>query len=117
MTDKLETLLDDLGLLLAEGATGINLFSLGLQTGEAPELWNIDHPDRIASLHQSFVNAGSDIISSNGFGGTHYPLALHKAGHRVAELNTADGPVFRTRQSSLTAPAHQHLRVRETIHP
>ncbi|ASJ75598.1 betaine--homocysteine S-methyltransferase [Granulosicoccus antarcticus] len=88
MTDKLKTLLDDRGLLLADGATGTNLFALGLQTGDSPELWNIDHPERITSLHRSFVNAGSDIILTNSFGGTHYRLGLHKAGHRVAELNT-----------------------------
>ncbi len=89
MTNKLQSLLDERGLLLADGATGTNLFAVGLQTGDAPELWNIDHPDRIANLHRSFVDAGSDIILTNSFGGTHYRLALHKAGHRVAELNSA----------------------------
>ena len=82
-------MLDERGILLADGATGTNLFAVGLQTGDAPELWNIDHPDRIANLHRSFVKAGSDIILTNSFGGTHYRLALHKAGHRVAELNSA----------------------------
>ena len=77
------------GLLLADGATGTNLFAVGLQTGDAPELWNIDHPDRISALHRSFVEAGSDIILTNSFGGTHYRLALHDSAHRVAELNTA----------------------------
>jgi len=89
MDNKLKNLLDERGLLLADGATGTNLFAVGLQTGDAPELWNIDHPERIANLHRSFVDAGSDIILTNSFGGTHYRLALHKAGHRVAELNSA----------------------------
>ena len=87
MTNKLSKLLASRGVLLADGATGTNLFGMGLQTGDAPELWNIDHPDRITKLHQSFVDAGSDIIHTNSFGGTHYRLALHNAGHRVAELN------------------------------
>lgn len=89
MTDILQTLLEQRGLLLADGATGTNLFAMGLQTGDAPELWNIDHPDRIANLHRSFVDAGSDIILTNSFGGTHYRLALHGAEQRVVELNGA----------------------------
>jgi len=87
MENRLKKLLDERGLLLADGATGTNLFAVGLQTGDAPELWNIDHPERIAHLHRSFVEAGSDIILTNSFGGTHFRLALHKADDRVFELN------------------------------
>ena len=43
----LETLIAERGFLLADGATGTNLFEMGLQTGDAPEPWNADHPDRI----------------------------------------------------------------------
>ncbi len=76
-------------ILLADGATGTNLFAAGLQTGDPPELWNIDFPDRIRALHQSFVDAGSDIVLTNSFGGTHYRLKLHDSQDRVAELNQA----------------------------
>ena len=95
MTNKLNDLIAERGLLLADGATGTNLFAVGLQTGDAPELWNIEYPDRISDLHRSFVDAGSDIILTNSFGGTHYRLALHKAGHRVAELNIAAAKLAR----------------------
>ena len=95
MKNSLNKLLDERGLLLADGATGTNLFAVGLQTGDAPELWNLDHPERISDLHRSFVNAGSDIILTNSFGGTHYRLALHKAGHRVKELNNAAAKLAR----------------------
>lgn len=89
MTNPLQDLLNERGVLLADGATGTNLFAAGLQTGDAPELWNIDHPDRITTLHQNFIDAGSDIILTNTFGGTSYRLNLHNAGHRVNELNVA----------------------------
>jgi 5-methyltetrahydrofolate--homocysteine methyltransferase len=85
----LATALAEKGYLLADGATGTNLFTMGLQTGDAPELWNLDYPQRIRAHYQSFVDAGSDIILSNTFGGTHFRLALHNAEHRVAELNAA----------------------------
>ena len=73
--------------LLADGATGSNLFDVGLVSGEAPELWNFAHPDRIRALHRSFVEAGADIILTNSFGGTRYRLKLHQAEARVREIN------------------------------
>jgi methionine synthase I (cobalamin-dependent) len=73
--------------LLADGATGTNLFDMGLTSGDAPELWNADHPDRIRALHRSFVDAGADVILTNSFGANARRLALHKAEGRVQELN------------------------------
>ena len=81
--------------LLADGAIGTNLFEVGLQTGDAPELWNVDHPDRVVALHESFVAAGSDIVLTNSFGGTRYRLALHGADRRVRELNVAAATLAR----------------------
>ena len=88
-TNALQKALAEKGYLLADGATGTNLFTMGLQTGDAPELWNVDYPERIQAHYQSFVDAGSDIVLSNTFGGTHFRLALHNAQDRVAELNAA----------------------------
>jgi 5-methyltetrahydrofolate--homocysteine methyltransferase len=73
--------------LLADGATGTNLFAMGLASGEAPELWNAAHPDRVRSLHQAFVDAGADIILTDSFGGNRRRLALHGLAGRVRELN------------------------------
>ncbi len=83
----IENLLSERGWLLADGATGTNLFDRGLTSGEAPELWNTDRPDEIRRLHQSFVDAGADIILTNTFGGTSRRLRLHNAHTRVHELN------------------------------
>ena len=87
MTDRLTTLLAERPWLLADGATGSNLFERGLQSGDAPELWNSDHPERIAELQRAFVEAGADIILTNSFGGTRHRLKLHRAEDRVDELN------------------------------
>lgn len=73
--------------LLADGATGTNLFAMGLTSGDAPEMWNIEHPDRIRALHQGFVDAGSDIILTNSFGGNARRLMLHGMQDRVREIN------------------------------
>jgi methionine synthase I (cobalamin-dependent) len=82
--------------LLADGATGSNLFDVGLMSGDAPELWNFEHPDRIAHLHRSFVEAGADIILTNSFGGTRYRLKLHQAENQVAEINLAAARIARS---------------------
>ena len=81
--------------LLADGATGSNLFDAGLMSGDAPELWNTEHPERITKLHQDFVDAGADIILTNSFGGTVYRLKLHNAQSRMAELNTRAAQIAR----------------------
>ena len=91
----LQQLLNERGVLLADGATGSNLFEMGLQTGDSPELWNDIHPDRISRLYQSFIDAGSDIILTNSFGGTRYRLKLHDADDRVEELNVKAAQIAR----------------------
>jgi 5-methyltetrahydrofolate--homocysteine methyltransferase len=75
--------------LLADGATGTNYFQMGLESGDAPELWNFDHPDRVRSLHRRFIEAGADIILTNTFGGSRHRLKLHNAQGRVREINIA----------------------------
>jgi 5-methyltetrahydrofolate--homocysteine methyltransferase len=87
MSDRFQRLLAQRPYLLADGATGTNLFDIGLAAGDAPELWNVDHPDRIEKLHRDMIAAGADIILTNSFGGSSYRLKLHKAENRVAELN------------------------------
>src|SRR5271166_3607032 len=83
----LQTLLAEGRPLLADGATGTNLFAMGLAAGETPELWNADHPDRIRALHRAFVDAGADIVLTNSFGGNRRRLALHGLDARARELN------------------------------
>ncbi|MGH6681346.1 MAG: homocysteine S-methyltransferase family protein, partial [Bradyrhizobium sp.] len=75
--------------LLADGAMGSNLFARGLTSGEAPELWNTEHPQQVRELQRSFIEAGADIILTNSFGGNRHRLKLHKSENRVAELNGA----------------------------
>ncbi|MDE4302822.1 betaine--homocysteine S-methyltransferase [Phaeobacter gallaeciensis] len=89
MTNTFIQLLQDKDVLLADGATGTNLFNMGLQSGDAPELWNTDEPKKIMALYQGSVDAGSDQFLTNSFGGTAARLKLHDAQGRVRELNRA----------------------------
>jgi methionine synthase I (cobalamin-dependent) len=81
--------------LLADGATGTNLFEMGLSSGESPELWNLERPDRIFALHKSFVDAGADIILTNSFGGNRRRLMLHQLEGRAHELNRTAAEIAR----------------------
>lgn len=94
-TNPLADLLAEKGVLLADGATGTSLFAMGLEAGEAPELWNEDRPENITKLHQDFVDAGADIILTNSFGGTRHRLKLHQAQDRVHELNRKAAEIAR----------------------
>ena len=89
MRTDLQTLLDTRAWILADGATGTNLFNAGLEAGEAPELWNVDRPDAVRALYRGAVEAGSDLFLTNSFGGTSARLKLHDAQDRVYELNRA----------------------------
>jgi 5-methyltetrahydrofolate--homocysteine methyltransferase len=75
--------------LLADGATGTNYFQMGLESGDAPEMWNLEHADLVRDLHRRFIAAGADIILTNSFGGNRHRLKLHNAQDRVREINIA----------------------------
>lgn len=87
MSDALTTLLKSRDWLLADGATGTNLFNMGLSSGDAPEFWNEDEPDKIRALYKGAVDAGSDIFLTNSFGGNASRLKLHGAEKRAGELS------------------------------
>ena len=87
MTSLLEKLLGERDWLLADGATGTNLFALGLEHGDAPESWNLHAPDKVRQHYRGFIEAGSDIILTNSFGGTANRLKLHKLDDQVYEVN------------------------------
>ena len=89
MSDLLQKMLSERPWLLADGATGTNFFTVGLPTGHAPELWNLDEPDKVRDQYRSFVDAGSDIFLTNSFGGTRNRLKLHQAEDQVAEVSMA----------------------------
>ena len=87
MTNALSKMLAEKDFLLADGATGTNLFNMGLQSGDAPELWNVDEPAKITALYKGSVDAGSDLFLTNTFGGNASRLKLHGSEKRVRELN------------------------------
>ncbi|MDE0345783.1 MAG: betaine--homocysteine S-methyltransferase [Boseongicola sp.] len=95
MSDHLNLHLETCDWLLADGATGTNLFNMGLSAGEAPEFWNVERPNDIRKLYQDSVDAGSDLFLTNSFGGNASRLKLHDGQGRVRELNRAAAEIGR----------------------
>ncbi len=93
--NALTRLLKSRDWLLADGATGTNLFNMGLSSGDAPEMWNVDEPAKITALYKGSVDAGSDLFLTNTFGGNASRLKLHDAQARVHELNKAGAEIAR----------------------
>lgn len=96
MHNPLSNLIRTKGWCVADGATGTNLFNRGLETGYPPELWSVERPDDVIWLHQGFLQAGSDLILTNSFGGTGFRLKLHNAQDRARALNIAAAKLART---------------------
>ena len=92
--------------LLADGATGTNYFQMGLVSGDAPEMWNIEHPERVRSLHRQFIEAGADIVLTNSFGGNRHRLKLHEAQDRVREINIAAAQNARVEADAAGRPVY-----------
>jgi 5-methyltetrahydrofolate--homocysteine methyltransferase len=85
----LDELIAERGHLVIDGAMGTELFARGLPPGDAPERMNLDMAEAVQAVHRAYVEAGSDIILTNSFGGTKYRLALHDLDDRVVEINAA----------------------------
>jgi len=82
-------------ILLSDGAWGTFLQATGLKPGECPELWNITHRNEVMKIAESYVQAGSDIIETNSFGGSVFKLSQYGLGDRVYELNKAAASISR----------------------
>lgn len=92
--DRLAELVARSGTVLGDGAMGTMLQLAGLTEG-APERWNVERPEVVLAIHRAYVEAGSDFISSNTFGGTRNRLELDGLADRLAELNEAGARLAR----------------------
>lgn len=93
--DPLQKLLQSESYILLDGAMGTMLMAMGLEQGHPPEEWNVSYPDRVLGVHEGYIAAGSRLILTNTFGGTHFRLKLHGLDQRVGELNHAAAQLAR----------------------
>ena len=75
--------------LLGDGAMGTQLMIAGLEQGNSGEAWNLTHPDRVLAIQRRYVEAGSDCLLTNTFGGSRIMLNRHGIAEDVAAAFTA----------------------------
>ena len=83
------------GLFLLDGAMGTQLIGLGIEPGKCSELLNFESPGLVLRIHNSYLNAGSDAILTNTFGGNGITLARHGLEERVADINSTGAQLAR----------------------
>ena len=89
MTNDLKNRLAGGDIVLADGAMGTQLQGEGLGPGEAPEAWNLTRPETLEKIAAAYIQAGSDLVHTNSFGGSPLKLAAHGLADRCEKINQA----------------------------
>jgi methionine synthase I (cobalamin-dependent) len=87
MHPTLQKLLETQTPAIIDGAWGTELQKQGLKPGESPEVLNLENPEMVLAVASSYVEAGSQIILTNTFGGNRFVLERHGLENRMAEIN------------------------------
>jgi len=81
--------------LLGDGAMGTQLMLAGLEQGNCGEAWNLSHPEKVLAIQRRYVEAGSDCLITNTFGGSRIMLNRHSEADHVVEVNRAGVEIAR----------------------
>lgn len=76
-------------VLLGDGAMGTQLQQAGLEPGGCGEFWNVEYPERVMTIQEGYVEAGSDCLITNTFGGCRIMLERHGHGDDAVAINRA----------------------------
>jgi len=87
--------LSEPGIIILDGATGTQLQQMGLPAGKAPELWNLENPEAVKKHYRAYIEAGSDAILTNSFGGTRPRLDMEGSGDLTHDINMAAAKLAR----------------------
>ncbi len=74
------------GFVLLDGGTGSNLQEHGMQAGDCPETWILEHPDVFVKLQKGYIGAGSDVLYAPTFTCSRIKLAEYGLEERQREL-------------------------------
>jgi 5-methyltetrahydrofolate--homocysteine methyltransferase len=91
--------------IVADGAMGTMLMANGLEFGDPPELWNLEHPEVIRRVQRAYLGAGAQVLLTNTFGGSRLRLDLHGRADRVEQLNRTAAVLARVEADAADHPA------------
>jgi 5-methyltetrahydrofolate--homocysteine methyltransferase len=74
-------------IAILDGAMGTMLQSSGMDPGQCPEWFGVNHPEILSDIHYQYIQAGADIIQANTFGANRIKLAEYGLADRVEEIN------------------------------
>jgi 5-methyltetrahydrofolate--homocysteine methyltransferase len=75
----------DTATLVLDGAMGTQLMAFGARGNN--ELWGVEHPEELKSIHRAYIDAGSTAVVTDTFGGSRVKLDKAGLGDRTVELN------------------------------
>jgi 5-methyltetrahydrofolate--homocysteine methyltransferase len=82
-------------VVLLDGGMGTALMKQGLPAGTPGELWNLERPDAVRAVHAQYLEAGSEVVQTNTFGGTTLRLESHGLKDRFEDINLAGARLAR----------------------
>lgn len=83
------------GVFFLDGAMGTQLFAAGATPGACNDRLNIESPEIVAGVHQSYLDAGADAVITNTFGANALSLRRHGLEDRTFAINQAGAKVAR----------------------
>jgi 5-methyltetrahydrofolate--homocysteine methyltransferase len=78
-----------------DGAMGTELIARGFGAGTCNDYLNIESPNIVLDIHQSYLRAGSDAVLTNTFGANKYGLGRHKLTAELEKINAAGAQIAR----------------------
>ena len=87
--NKIQKKLQEKGTLFVDGAWGTMMQNAGLKAGECPELWNLEHSEKVFEIAKAYADLGVDLIETNSFGGSRFKLGNFGLGDKAFEINKA----------------------------
>jgi homocysteine S-methyltransferase len=77
------------GGMVFDGAMGTALYERGILYTQSFDHACLAQPELVRQVHESYLRAGADVLSSNSFGANRHRLALHGLHAEVERINRA----------------------------
>ncbi|HEY5026982.1 MAG TPA: bifunctional homocysteine S-methyltransferase/methylenetetrahydrofolate reductase [Candidatus Angelobacter sp.] len=105
------------GPVLCDGAMGTLLYAKGVFINKCYDELNLTQPDLIRNIHQEYLNAGTEIIETNTFGGNSFRLARHGLADKVNEVNRKGAELAREAADAFNLKKAANVLVAGSIGP